>query len=53
VFNPYWRIQLGKLGAVLSTYEIDSSNVRVGLSQLIFKRDKAKLLSQVDPFFFK
>ena len=53
VFNPYWRIQLGKLGAVLSTYEIDSSNVRQGLSQLIFKRSKAKLLSQVDPFFFK
>jgi len=53
VFNPYWRIQLGKLGVVLSTYEVESHKVRKGISQLIFKKDKAKLISQVDPFFFK
>lgn len=53
VFNPYWRMQLGKYGVLLSTYEVTKEHVRKGKGQLIFKKEKAQLVLQKDPFFYK
>ena len=53
VFNPYWRRELGRLGAVLSFYEVDERHVRKGLERLIFVKEKAKRVESVSPFFYK
>lgn len=53
VFNPYWRIELGRLGVVLSTYALESRYIRKGKEQVIFLKEKSVKVKSVSPFFYK
>lgn len=50
VFDPSWRKNLKKYNVVLSTYEVPKEFVKFGQKQLIFLKEKAKLIKQVSPY---
>lgn len=49
-FDPAWRIELAKRSIVLSTYEIEKEYVKQSKFQVMFKKDKARLISQESPY---
>lgn len=49
VFNPYWRREFAKAGAILSSYEVSREYVRQGMEQVIFIRDQAKKIAECRP----
>lgn len=50
--NDEWRSKFSEHELVLSTYDVEKEFIRLGKKQLIFRKDKAALREQSDPFTY-
>lgn len=52
VFNPFWRREFSRLGAVLSAYETPQHKTRRGRRQVIFLKSHAQKVDSYSPNHF-